>query len=106
MNAPRSFEDAMTRLEEIVHELEAGDVALEETLNLFKEGIEMRARCAELLRSAEKELKVLMESIDGTTEEVDLPAAGLSSTAFTARDAEDSREGDTLTIDPDDLPFE
>ena len=77
------------------------EVPLEETLTLFKEGIDLRKRCDELLRSAEGQLKILMESAAGEPVEVDgLPDPGQQSAAVPSRTNEGS------AVDPDDLPFE
>jgi len=60
-----SFEDALRRLEEIVKRLEAGDVALEESMRLFEEGVVLARRCSELLTKAEKQIALLVEVEDG-----------------------------------------
>lgn len=56
----RSFEEAITRLEEIVQRLEAGNIALDESLSLFEEGIGLAKYCSEKLDAAEGRLQVLM----------------------------------------------
>ena len=61
-----SFESHLTRLEEIVEELDGDEVALERALALFEEGIaRLRTATAELGRLEEK-VKVLAEEADGT----------------------------------------
>ena len=45
----RTFEQNMQRLEQIVRAMERGDVALEESLNLFREGTELVKSCSKLL---------------------------------------------------------
>ena len=40
-----SFEQAMKRLEEIVHLLENNEAPLEETISLFEEGLKLSKRC-------------------------------------------------------------
>ncbi|MGE5607283.1 MAG: exodeoxyribonuclease VII small subunit [Bacteroidota bacterium] len=56
----RSFEEAIARLEEIVQRLETGNIALDESLNLFEEGIGLAKYCSERLDAAEGRLQVLM----------------------------------------------
>ncbi len=56
----RSFEEAIARLDEIVQRLEAGNIALDESLNLFEEGIGLAKYCSERLDAAEGRLQVLM----------------------------------------------
>ena len=53
-----TFEDAMTRLEEIVGKLESGKVSLDESLKLYEEGCKLAKKCLEQLEKAK--LKVTM----------------------------------------------
>jgi len=57
----KSFEEAITRLEKIVAELESGSVSLEESVAFFKEGMELTQYCRERLTKAELELKSFMQ---------------------------------------------
>ncbi|OZS78800.1 exodeoxyribonuclease VII small subunit [Tetzosporium hominis] len=52
----RTFEEAMKQLEEIVRRLEQGDVPLEESIDLYKQGMELSAQCSAKLQQAEKQL--------------------------------------------------
>ena len=56
------------RLDEIVSQLEEGDLTLEESLTLFEEGQMLARRCTELLEQAE--LKVEALTADGELVEV------------------------------------
>lgn len=56
----RSFEEAVARLDEIVQRLETGNIALDESLTLFEEGIGLAKYCSERLDAAEGRLQVLM----------------------------------------------
>jgi len=42
--ATQKFEDALKRLEEIINNLEQGEVPLEETVKMFQEGITLAIR--------------------------------------------------------------
>lgn len=53
------YEQAFRELEAVVHQLEAGEQPLEETLAMFERGQLLAARCAELLETAELKLKTL-----------------------------------------------
>ncbi len=53
------FEDALTRLEEIVETLESGDSSLETSLALFEEGVALSRRCNKRLDTAERRLELL-----------------------------------------------
>ena len=62
----RSFEQNMTRLEQIVRAMERGDVALEESLKLFQEGTELVHACSKLLDEAQLQVKKIMTAPDGS----------------------------------------
>ena len=67
MNQDRkTFEENLQRLEQIVRAMERGDVALEESLNLFKEGTDLVRLCAQKLDEAELQVKKVMCAPDGT----------------------------------------
>ncbi len=51
-NNDLSFEDALERLNEIVHNLEKGDIKLEDSLNLFEEGVKLSSFCKDVLKRA------------------------------------------------------
>lgn len=61
----RTFEENMTRLEQIVRAMERGDVALEESLKLFQEGTELIRKCGKLLDDAELQVKKIMTDSNG-----------------------------------------
>jgi exodeoxyribonuclease VII small subunit len=51
-----SFEEAMSKLEQIVDKLEEGDVPLEEAIVFYKEGMELSKLCHDKLKSVEEQL--------------------------------------------------
>lgn len=59
-----SFEEAMTRLERIVADLEGGRYTLEESLRKFEEGIALGNRCRGLLDRADVRVRTLVEAGD------------------------------------------
>jgi exodeoxyribonuclease VII small subunit len=63
--APGTFEDALGRLEEIVQQLEQGDVPLEQAMHLYEEGLALSRLCAGKLKSAELVLKRLSKDAEG-----------------------------------------
>lgn len=65
MEASKTFETSMTRLEEIVKKMERGDVPLEEALRLFEEGTGLIRSCAAQLDAAELKVVRLMKGSDG-----------------------------------------
>ena len=62
----KTFEENMQRLEQIVLAMERGDVALEESLKLFREGTDLVRACGKLLDDAELQVKMVMTAPDGT----------------------------------------
>lgn len=68
--AELNFEQAMAELEKVVGQLERGDVALEESINLYQRGAELKKLCEDKLKAAEE--KVAAITLDG-----DGNAAGL-----------------------------
>lgn len=59
----KDFEASLKKLEQIVRELESGDVGLSESLTRFEEGITLYKRCRETLETAEKKIKILSDSL-------------------------------------------
>jgi exodeoxyribonuclease VII small subunit len=60
-----SFEESLRRLEEIVNQLEQGDVPLEDSLRLYEEGMELSKVCARRLSQAELTLNKLGKDLEG-----------------------------------------
>ena len=54
-------DEALDRLEEINSKLAAGDMSLTESINLYKEGVELAEKAKEHLEGVEQELKVINE---------------------------------------------
>jgi exodeoxyribonuclease VII small subunit len=59
------FEDCLTRLEQIVGQLEAGNLSLEDSLKVFEEGIGLARHCAKYLADAERRIEVLAKDEAG-----------------------------------------
>ncbi len=62
------FRGGMERLEEIVDELESGEVDLEDALKIFEEGIKISKQLSGRLEKAEKQIRKLVEKSDGSVE--------------------------------------
>jgi exodeoxyribonuclease VII small subunit len=71
-----AFEKAMEDLEEIVKELELGQLSLEDSLKSFKKGMELAKVCDTKLAEAEKKITVLIEDANGNTKEKDFDIMG------------------------------
>lgn len=68
---PKTFEQMLARLDEIVRSLEKGDVPLEESLALYTEGSDLIRVCTKQLNEAEQTVVRLQKGADGTP--VELP---------------------------------
>ena len=66
-----SFEQALKRLDEIVKQMEQGNVSLEESLKLFEEGTCLAADCGRQLDEAELKVVRLMKGSDGSPVELE-----------------------------------
>lgn len=63
--AKKTFEMAMKQLEQIVQDLETGDMPLEKAIKKFEEGIRVSKFCSEKLDESEKRITLLMRDSDG-----------------------------------------
>ncbi len=63
--AKQTFESAMKRLESIVHELESGDLTLDEALKKFQEGVKLSKLCSNKLDETEKKVSILLKDEEG-----------------------------------------
>jgi len=63
--AKKTFETAMKQLEQIVKDLETGDMPLEKAIKKFEEGIQISKYCSEKLDASEKKITLLMQDSDG-----------------------------------------
>ena len=69
--ADKTFEENMTRLEEIVSLLERGDAPLEQAMALFEEGAGILRSCTAMLVKAEQKVTLLTAGPDGQPQEQD-----------------------------------
>ncbi len=60
------FETAMTELEELVAQIETGNLSLEESLKQFEQGIKLSRTCQKALTEAEQRVKILTDSLNGS----------------------------------------
>jgi len=60
-----SFEDAMRELETVLGQLERGDVALEDSINLYERGAALKARCEAKLKEAEEKVHAITLNAQG-----------------------------------------
>ena len=63
-----NFEESMKKLENIVTELENGNLNLDESVQKFEEGMKIAKQCNNILEDAEKKITILLEK-DGEFKE-------------------------------------
>jgi exodeoxyribonuclease VII small subunit len=64
----------MKQLEQIVQELESGDLPLEKAIKKFEEGIQLSKSCSKMLDETEKKISVLLEDTDGNISKTPFPS--------------------------------
>jgi exodeoxyribonuclease VII small subunit len=66
LSTKTAFESSLKRLEKIVATLENGDITLEESLEMYEEGIMLSQQCMEKLTQAEIKLQRITKNLNGT----------------------------------------
>ena len=73
----KSFEEQMEDLEEIVEQLEKGELSLEDSVSKFEQGIKISKECNKALEEAEKKITILVKQ-DGEIKENNFETDGTS----------------------------
>mgnify|MGYP001812111703 FL=1 len=60
-----NLEKSLADLEELVEELESGDLPLEKAMKKFEEGIKLTRGCQAALKDAEQKVEILLENAGG-----------------------------------------
>ena len=66
MATERSFESSLKELEQIIQQLEGGDLPLERSLELFEQGVRLSRECQKRLDEAEHKVEILLKGPDGS----------------------------------------
>jgi exodeoxyribonuclease VII small subunit len=66
LSAPRSFEEAMQRLESVVAKLEEDSVPLDEMLAKYEEGVSLARYCSQTLEAAEQKVRLINRQSNGS----------------------------------------
>jgi exodeoxyribonuclease VII small subunit len=61
-----TFEDSLKKLDEIVNQLENGNLPLEDSIKLFEEGVRLSGLCKQELETAEGKVQMLIKQRDGS----------------------------------------
>jgi exodeoxyribonuclease VII small subunit len=72
---PKSFEEALAELEQILADIESGQTPLEESLAKYERGNFLIQHCRGVLNTAEKQIELLSKSPDGSLQTTPLPEA-------------------------------
>jgi exodeoxyribonuclease VII small subunit len=72
---PKTFEDALQELEQILTDIEGGQVGLEESLVKYERGTFLIQHCRGVLSTAEKQIEILGKSADGSLESTPMEQA-------------------------------
>jgi exodeoxyribonuclease VII small subunit len=70
----QSFDNALKHLEEIVEQLESGQLGLEESLSRFEEGVKISVFCQEELQKTDGKVSLLIKKLNGEMELQDFDA--------------------------------
>lgn len=61
---PKDFEQALTRLEELVRQMESGNLSLDQMIARFEEGMKLAKFCDEKLNEVERKIEMLVQQGD------------------------------------------
>jgi len=67
--AKQTYEKALKNLEDIVKEIESGDLPLEQAIKKFEEGIRLSKFCSQILDETEQKITILLKDSDGNISE-------------------------------------
>lgn len=62
------FEKAMNRIEQIIEDIEYGEIALDKSVELYKEAMELSVFCAQSLQTVEQEIAILQKTFQDSFE--------------------------------------
>jgi exodeoxyribonuclease VII small subunit len=72
MAKEKNFESSLKELEQIVEQLETGDLPLEHSLELFEQGVKLSRDCQKRLDEAERKVELLLKNDDGAFSKIPL----------------------------------
>jgi exodeoxyribonuclease VII small subunit len=91
---PLKFEQALSRLEEIVTAIEQGEIGLEESIERFEEGMELIRHCRGVLAEAEMKIQKLQADAGGQLLPEPFVAPSEASDSATSGDTSEDAETD------------
>ncbi len=60
-----SFEDSMKTLEDLVKQLESGDLDLDKSLEVYERAVVLRDHCKKILDESDRKVQTIMETASG-----------------------------------------
>jgi exodeoxyribonuclease VII small subunit len=69
MSKNKNFEQTLARLEEIVKKMESGNISLDESIEIYQEGITLSKQCSSMLEEAEGKVMAIVNKEQGLIEE-------------------------------------
>jgi exodeoxyribonuclease VII small subunit len=81
---PKTFEEALQELEQILAEIEGGEMGLEESLVKYERGNFLIQHCRTVLGSAERQIELLSKAPDGGLQSEPMAAPGAAGPAAAA----------------------
>jgi exodeoxyribonuclease VII small subunit len=94
----KTFEASLDELENIVSQLEDGDLPLEQSLKLFEDGVKLSRECKERLAKAERRIEMLMKDANGSPSLQELEPESL-------RGERKTPSGKRIVFEDDEEPF-
>jgi len=64
-----TFEESITRLEELVRKLEQENLDLDESLKIYEDAVALREHCRKILDESERKVQSIMETANGLKKE-------------------------------------
>ena len=65
MSTEKTFESSLKELEQIVEQLEGGDLPLDRSLALFEQGVKLSRDCQKRLDEADRRVEILLKGEGG-----------------------------------------
>jgi exodeoxyribonuclease VII small subunit len=79
--AEQKFEDALEKLEQIVADLESGDLKLDDAIKKYEEGMKLAGLCGKKLSETKKKIEMLVKDSSGELSSKDFKETALEDKA-------------------------